>query len=36
LTEVWGDLVLWVWPEAETAGEVTDIEEVEEALECVW
>jgi hypothetical protein len=35
---LWGDLVcLWPWlPEADAEGEVMDIEDVEEALECEW
>jgi hypothetical protein len=32
---LWGDLVN-LWPEMDTAGELMDIEDVEEALECVW
>lgn len=35
LMELWGDLVS-LWPEMDTAGEVMDIEDVEEALEWVW
>jgi hypothetical protein len=36
-TLAWGDLAsLCEWPDTLTAGEATDAEDVEEALECEW
>lgn len=28
--------ILWLWPDTETAGEVMEAEDVEEAFECEW